>query len=142
MSGDLSSTERLLKRDRAIVLAGLAALTLLAWSYILMGAGTGMSLRDMTIVSLFPHRLADMPMPGMPMAMPMTPGAWSAGYFIIVLVMWWVMMIAMMTPSAAPMILLYAHATRHAQGRASCRQAWCPPLRLPAAISRYGSASR
>jgi predicted metal-binding membrane protein len=31
MSGDLSSTERLLKRDRAIVLAGLAALTLLAW---------------------------------------------------------------------------------------------------------------
>jgi predicted metal-binding membrane protein len=30
--------------------------------------------------------------------------------------MWWVMMIAMMTPSAAPMILLYARAMRYAQG--------------------------
>jgi predicted metal-binding membrane protein len=102
MPGSISSTERLLKRDRAIVLAGLAALTLLAWSYILMGAGTGMSLRDMTILSLFPHRVADMPMHGMQMPMAMTPGAWSAGYFIIVSLMWWVMMIAMMTPSAAP----------------------------------------
>ena len=74
-----------------------------------------MSLRDMTIVSLFPHRLADMPMPGMPMAM--TPGAWSGGLIASSSSsMWWVMMIAMMTPSAAPTILLDAHATRHAQG--------------------------
>jgi predicted metal-binding membrane protein len=31
------------------------------------------------------------------------------------LLMWWIMMIAMMTPSAAPMILLYAGVTRRAQ---------------------------
>jgi len=126
MSGDLSSTERLLKRDRAIVLAGLAALTLLAWGYVLLGAGTGMSLRDMSILSLFPHRVADMPMHGMQMPMPMMPGAWSAGYCIIVLLMWWVMMIAMMTPSAAPMILLYARATRHAQGTGQLPQGLVP----------------
>ena len=41
-------------------------------------------------------------------------GAWSPAYWTIMLLMWWVMMVAMMTPSAAPMILLYARATRHA----------------------------
>ena len=38
-----------------------------------------------------------------------------AAHWLLVLAMWWVMMIAMMTPSAAPVILLYARATRHAQ---------------------------
>ena len=37
------------------------------------------------------------------------------GHWFLVLAMWWVMMIAMMTPSAAPLILLYGRATRHAQ---------------------------
>ena len=40
---------------------------------------------------------------------------WSPAHWLLVLAMWWVMMIAMMTPSAAPMILLYGRATRHAQ---------------------------
>jgi predicted metal-binding membrane protein len=31
--------------------------------------------------------------------------------------MWWIMMIAMMTPSAAPTILLYARVHRHAPQR-------------------------
>jgi predicted metal-binding membrane protein len=48
---------------------------------------------------------------------PLPPAGWTAGYWIIMLLMWWVMMIAMMTPSAAPMILLYARATRYAQGK-------------------------
>jgi predicted metal-binding membrane protein len=108
-----SLTESFLRRDRWIVLAGLAALTIMSWAYILAGAGMGMSVRDMTVVSLFPHRMTGMPMGGM--SIPMQSGLWSAGYFIIILIMWWVMMIAMMTPSAAPMILLYARATRHAQ---------------------------
>jgi predicted metal-binding membrane protein len=111
-TGDRSPTEYLLKRDSAIVLSGMVALTLLAWSYLLTGAGMGMSLRETTMLSLFPHRMADMPMPGMGMRM----GGWTVGHFIIVILMWWVMMIAMMTPSAAPMILLYARATRHGQG--------------------------
>jgi predicted metal-binding membrane protein len=33
--------------------------------------------------------------------------------------MWWVMMVAMMTPSAAPMILLYARVARHAPGQSA-----------------------
>lgn len=108
---DRSLTESILRRDRWIVIAGLAAMTLLSWAYIMAGAGTGMSVWGMTSASFFPHRLAAMSMDGMAVQ----PGAWPLGYWILMLLMWWVMMIAMMTPSAAPMILLYARATRHAQ---------------------------
>jgi predicted metal-binding membrane protein len=109
MSGEGTSlTESLLRHERWIVLSGLAVITALAWTYILTGAGTGMSVRAMTITSLFPHRRTGTPLP---------PGEWTAGYWTIMLLMWWVMMIAMMTPSAAPMILLYARATRYAQGK-------------------------
>jgi predicted metal-binding membrane protein len=38
---------------------------------------------------------------------------WDAGRFGLVAAMWWVMMIAMMLPSAAPLILLYARVHRH-----------------------------
>lgn len=110
-AGDSSLAESILRRDRWIVVAGLVAIALLAWSYIIAGAGTGMSVWGMTSASLFPHRMAEMPMNGMSMQ----PGVWMPGRWIIMLLMWWAMMIAMMTPSAAPMILLYARATRHAQ---------------------------
>lgn len=102
-----SLTESLLRRERWIVLSGLAAITVLSWTYILTGAGTGMSARAMTIAWLFPHRMAGTPLQS---------AGWTSGYWIIMLLMWWVMMIAMMTPSAAPVILLYARATRYAQG--------------------------
>jgi predicted metal-binding membrane protein len=119
---ETSLTESLLRRDRWVVVAGLAAITLLSWLYIMAGAGTGMSPLHMTSLSLFPHRMAEMEMGGMPMH----PGAWAPGYWAIVLLMWWVMMIAMMTPSAAPMILLYARATRHAQAGGQPQQAVVP----------------
>jgi predicted metal-binding membrane protein len=106
MAGEETSlTETLLRRERWIVLAGLGGITILAWIYLLTGAGTGMSVRAMTIVSLFPHRIVGMPFHT----------TWTSGYSILMLLMWWIMMIAMMTPSAAPIILLYARATRHAQ---------------------------
>jgi predicted metal-binding membrane protein len=41
-----------------------------------------------------------------------TPARWSLEYASIMVSMWWVMMIAMMVPSAAPMILLYAAVAR------------------------------
>ncbi|HEY4164065.1 MAG TPA: DUF2182 domain-containing protein [Dongiaceae bacterium] len=118
-----SLTESALRRDRWIVIAGLVGITLLSWAYIISGAGTGMSVWGMTSVSLFPHRLAEASMGDMPMGgtmdgmsmSPAAPAAWAPGYWIIMLLMWWVMMIAMMTPSAAPMILIYARAMRHAQ---------------------------
>lgn len=110
---ELSFTERLLRRDRLVVGGGLVLLTALAWLYILAGAGVGMPAWHMISLSLFPHRLDEMAMGGMTMH----PGVWSPAYWVIMLLMWWVMMVAMMTPSAAPMILLYARATRHAEGR-------------------------
>ncbi len=97
-------------------------MTLLSWAYIVAGAGTGMSLWDMTSASLFPHRVAEVPMD----SISMQPGAWTPGYGIVMLLMWWIMMIAMMTPSAAPMILLYGWVTRHAQAGGHLQQGAVP----------------
>jgi predicted metal-binding membrane protein len=124
--------ERLLRRDRTITLAGLVILCLLAWGYVLAGAGLGMNAWDMTVASLFPHTAHDLPpanmpamnmpgmkMPGMNMGdMSVAPGSnapssWSVSTAALMVVMWWVMMIAMMSPSAAPTILLYARVHRH-----------------------------
>jgi predicted metal-binding membrane protein len=92
--------EGVLRRDRWIVLAGLAAITLLAWSYVWDGAGMGMSAIDMTAATLFPHR------------QPHVGGSMAASWGLVVL-MWWAMMIAMMTPSAAPLVLLHGRVLRH-----------------------------
>ena len=86
--------EVVLGRERAVIAAGLAAMVMLAWVYIWQGAGMGMSAIDMTALSLFPHRQADM--------MGEMDSTWP-----VVVAMWWVMMIAMMTPSAVPLVLLY-----------------------------------
>jgi predicted metal-binding membrane protein len=134
--------ERLLRRDRTITLSGLLLLCALAWIYVVFGAGLGMGAWEMSGFSFFPHRTAaepalaapdmpvmpDMPdMPGMDMSdmtamdgMQMSessapePASWSVGGWALIIAMWWVMMIAMMTPSAAPTILLYARVHRHA----------------------------
>jgi predicted metal-binding membrane protein len=111
--------ERLLRRERTITAAALAVLCVLAWAYVLTGAGLGLSARDMTTLALFPHRIAQ-PMAAMPgMAMP--PAAWSPGAWALTIAMWWTMMVAMMAPSAAPTILLYARVRGDAvaQGQAA-----------------------
>jgi len=100
----VSALETTLTRERTIVVAGLVALTLLAWIYILQGAGMGMTALAMTKVALFPHLT---PEPMADMAMPTI--SW-----ITIVAMWWVMMIAMMIPSTAPLILLYGRVLRHA----------------------------
>lgn len=114
--------ERLLKRDRLITLAGLAALCVLAWIYIVTGAGLGMSAWNMTTLAWFPHQQAHAPMPGMVTG---DSAAWGPGIWALMVAMWWIMMIAMMTPSAAPTILLYARVHSHAlaQGRVQDRRA-------------------
>ncbi|WP_137390210.1 DUF2182 domain-containing protein [Rhodoligotrophos defluvii] len=121
--------EAVLRRDRVIVAAALAALTVFAWAYILWLAAT----MDM---GGHPDGGQGNPMSGM--AMPGKPGMgdggivmpqlapWSAGEALLMLVMWTVMMIGMMTPSAAPMILLYARVGRQAeqQGKPFAATAW------------------
>jgi predicted metal-binding membrane protein len=113
--------ERLLKRNRIITLTGLAVLCALAWIYIVTGAGLGMSAWQMTTLAAFPHQQAHHMMPDMEMGT-MVPGrtAWGFDTWALVIAMWWIMMIAMMTPSAAPAILLFARVQRHAlaQGQA------------------------
>ena len=107
--------ERLLKRDRTITLAGLAALCALAWLYIATGAGLGMSARETTTVALFPHEQTHDMMPAMPgMDVGAATPTWEVSTWALMMLMWWTMMIAMMTPSAAPTILLYARVHRHA----------------------------
>lgn len=98
----ITRTERLLKRERAIVILGLAAMVLLAWIYILLGAGTGMHALHMTSWRI--------PLAGGEASMP---AVWTPVHALVSLAMWWVMMIAMMMPSAAPVILLYARVQRH-----------------------------
>ena len=79
--------ERVAVRSRAVTIAGLAVLVLLAWAYLLFGA-----------------------------AMPAMPGMGDGPGFAATAIMWWVMMFAMMIPSAAPTILLYAQVHRHSDG--------------------------
>ena len=80
-----------LRHDRAVVLGGLGVVILLAWAYLLLGAGMPMNMMDMG--------------GGQMMAMP---AEWTLGYGLVVFAMWAIMMVAMMLPSAAPVTLLVA----------------------------------
>ena len=98
--------EVLLRRDRAIIVGGLIIISALAWYYVMTGAGTGMSVSAMTRIAISPGAFSgDASMPQQ----------WTGDYWAMMAAMWWVMMIAMMAPSAAPMILLYARVTRYEQ---------------------------
>ena len=86
--------ETVLRRDRVVVLSGLALITALSWAY----------------VSSLASGMQNMAM-GMEMAMPRVQ-PWGVTAFAITFAMWAVMMFAMMTPSAAPMILIFAGVNR------------------------------
>jgi predicted metal-binding membrane protein len=100
-----TALEGLARREGAIVVAALVALTLLAWLSLLAGAGTGMD---------------SIAMSGwlMPIALPPALSSpWTPAYWLIAFFMWAVMMVAMMLPSASPMVLLYARVVRQAESR-------------------------
>lgn len=99
--------ETVLRRDRAIIATALAAIAGLSWIYILMliwqmdhdANMSGMNMQGMVMAGmtmLATPQLADLP---------------------VLLLMWSVMMVGMMTPSAAPMILLYARVGRQAAAK-------------------------
>ena len=99
------SFKAVLQRDRAIVLAALAAITTLAWADIIWLAGDmAMDGMDMTGFRMIPAGQGMMP----------ASAPWQPLEFACVFAMWAVMMIGMMTPSAAPMILIYARVGRQA----------------------------
>ncbi|MEE8533980.1 MAG: DUF2182 domain-containing protein [Alphaproteobacteria bacterium] len=92
--------ESLLRRDRAVVIGGLVAITGLAWVYLFVTAA-GMGDMSAAIGGMAKAAIAP----------------WSALDFALMFVMWAVMMVAMMVPSAAPMILLYAAVVRKQQDK-------------------------
>ena len=81
-----TAAEWIALRARWVTSASLAVLVLIAWAWLLAGAG----------------------MPDMA-----SHAAASAPDFTTIAAMWFVMMVAMMVPSAAPTILLYARTHRH-----------------------------
>jgi predicted metal-binding membrane protein len=98
---ELLALEHVLRRDRLIVVVGVAGVVVLAWIYLVAGAGIDASMTGM----------------------PMEPMPWSPVYAALAFVMWWVMMIAMMVPGAAPMVLLFT-AIKRKQGVSPFVEAW------------------
>jgi len=89
-----------LRRDRIFVILALTSLTALAWSHMLwLSADMSMGGMDMTGFRMVPS--------GMGLMIP-AEQSWLGMEFVFVFVMWAVMMVGMMTPSAAPMVLMYA----------------------------------
>jgi predicted metal-binding membrane protein len=98
--------EFVLRRDRIIVIIALAILTALAWGYVLwLAADMDMGGMDMTGFRMIPAGIGIM-------APAVAPWHWFE--FAAVFAMWAVMMIGMMTPSAAPMVLIYTRIGRQA----------------------------
>jgi predicted metal-binding membrane protein len=82
------------RRDRAVIAICLVLLTAIAWAYLIRLD------RNMTSAMEYEREMAEM---GMAMDM-----RWALPDVLYAFVMWSVMMIGMMTPSAAPVVMLFA----------------------------------
>src|SRR6476660_5335008 len=113
-----AALEAVLRRDRAIVTAALFVLAALAWAYVLwLAVDMDMGDMDMSGFRMIPAGTA---------LMTPTTAPWNATEFAFVFAMWAVMMVGMMTPSATPMILIYARGGRQAaqQGKPFAVSSW------------------
>jgi predicted metal-binding membrane protein len=123
-----TAVEAVLRRDRVIVAAALAVLTALAWAYVLwLADDMEMGGMDMSGFRMIPA--------GMGLMMPAT-APWTLIELAFVFVMWAVMMIGMMTPSVAPMLLIYTRVGRRRNTEGHWRRA---PI-LPPVIFSPGPA--
>lgn len=107
-----------LRRDRIFVVLAVALLTALAWSYLLwLSAHMDMDGMDMSGFRAIPSGMGDI-------APAHTP--WPAREFAFVFTMWTVMVVGMMTPSTAPMLLMYARVGRQTEtkGRPLAATVW------------------
>lgn len=112
--------EGLLRRDDLVVKSGLVLVVGLAWTYTLSGAG-------------MPEGPAAGGHAGMDM---LAASPWTAGHAAVVFLMWFVMMVAMMLPSAAPAVLLFA-----ALGRGRVMAAGATPVFVLGYLSVWGGFS-
>jgi predicted metal-binding membrane protein len=101
MVADAPTLVKVLRRDRQIVIGGLVSVCVGSWLYIIAGAGMDMDAMASTSSGAM---------------MAMQP-EWTLAYFAVMLAMWWVMMAAMMLPSAAPMVLIFAAVNRKTRGK-------------------------
>lgn len=94
--------ERAYRRDRWLVLAGMATIALLSWAYMVTAANPGRAPAAMT-----------------------GPPAWDPGLLALSVPMWGTMMVAMMLPSATPVVLSFTR-VQHRRGshRQAVRRTW------------------
>jgi predicted metal-binding membrane protein len=110
--------EKAIRRDRVVVAVALAALTAVAWSYILWLAAAmdpgAMAMSDMRMI------------PSLARAMVPARAPWTLVEVGYAFAMWAVMMVGMMTPSAAPMILIHYQVGKQAaaQGKPFVATGW------------------
>ncbi len=97
-----SALENALRKDRAVVIGAILIIAAIAWAYTVYLSETGMGMGDMQMGT------------GMAMA---DMRSWSGADIGLMYVMWAVMMIAMMVPSAAPMLLMFAAVNRKRRER-------------------------
>jgi predicted metal-binding membrane protein len=97
--------ERLLAQDRKVVLISLILVSLIAWGWLLAGAGMGMDGIEMTRHSMMGMNTV-------------SATDWTLPYALLMFSMWWIMMIAMMLPSASAVILLAAGINRRSRPEA------------------------
>src|SRR6476660_2618298 len=115
MNGSL--LEVILRRERAIIIAALGVLTTLAW-FDLVWLANDMAMDGMEMIG---YRMIPA---GQVLMMPAS-SPWQPIEFAFVFAMWVVMMIGMMTPSAAPIILIHARVGRQsAESRPFRATAW------------------
>jgi predicted metal-binding membrane protein len=117
-----TTVSAVIRRDRAIVIAALTIITVLAWAYTLWVASNMPGMTTSGAMSDMP----DMNAGGGSAAVEPGFRSWSIADFGFVFVMWAVMMVGMMTPSVAPMVLLYTIVGRKAAaiGRPLAPTAW------------------
>ena len=88
------------RRDRIAIACGLAGVTLLAWTYLVLMAVRMDGMQSMTDTGSAAAILEIR--------------AWSGTDWLLMFLMWAVMMVGMMLPTAAPMTLVYAAVARKA----------------------------
>jgi predicted metal-binding membrane protein len=105
VSTELTQLEAVLRRDRAVILAAIAVMALAAWAYLVYLAREMGTMDEKGAMGMVPN-----------MVMPHMQG-WGAVELLLLFMMWAVMMVAMMVPSAAPLVLMFARANRQKGGR-------------------------
>jgi predicted metal-binding membrane protein len=94
-----------LKRDTAVALAALLGIAGLAWLWIFQLA--------LQMQSMAMPGMADMKMSHLQMMSPAL-APWTPTLGLYLFAMWVIMMVGMMTPTAAPMVLVYLRVSQHA----------------------------